>query len=175
MQNPAKQELVERFVELAELLNRRMHSGRLDEWEGLDMTIPQIKSLALLERMGPLRMGSIAFHLGRAMLPIRRGPMRMGSISFHLGRALSATTTVVDRLVEKGLVDRVADPNDRRAVVCELTETGQQQIAQFWRVGNERLQMVADLLEEDELETVVRGLELLGRADERLQELLASA
>ena len=154
MQNTHKQELVDQFVELAELLNRRMHSGRLDEWEGLDMTIPQIKSLALLERMGPLRMGSIAF---------------------HLGRALSATTTVVDRLVEKGLVDRVADPSDRRAVVCELTETGQQQIAQFWRVGNERLQMVAGLLEEDELETVVRGLELLGRADERLQELLASA
>ncbi len=146
--------MVDRFVELVEYLNRQLHSGRLDEWEGLDMTIPQIKSLALLERMGPLRMGSIAL---------------------HLGRALSATTTVVDRLVEKGLVHRVADPSDRRAVVCELTETGQQQIAQFWRVGNERIQMVADLLEEDELETVIRGLELISRADGMLQEPLASA
>lgn len=153
MQNPHKKELIDRFVELAEHLNRQMHSGRLDEWEGLDMTIPQVKSLALLERMGPLRMGSIAF---------------------HLGRALSVTTTVVDRLVEKGLVDRISDPSDRRAVVCELTESGQQQIAQFWRIGNERIQMVADLLEENELEAVVQGLELIYKADSTLQEMLIS-
>ena len=75
-----RQDLVERLMESAEDLNRQMHSGRLDEWEGLDMTIPQVKTLILLERMGPLRMGSIAI---------------------FLGRALSATTTVVDRLVEK--------------------------------------------------------------------------
>ena len=154
MQNPAKQELVERFVELAEYLNRQLHANRLDEWEGLDMTIPQIKSLALLERMGPLRMGSIAF---------------------HLDRALSATTTVVDRLVEKGLVDRVADPSDRRAVVCELTESGQQQIEQFWRIGSERIQMVADLMEEDDLETVVQGLEVITKADGVFRERLGSA
>ena len=146
--------MVDRFVELAEYLNSQLHSGRLDEWEGLDMTIPQIRSLALLERMGPLRMGSIAF---------------------HLDRALSATTTVIDRLVEKGLVDRVADPSDRRAVVCELTETGQQQMAQFWRVGRERIQTVADVLEDEELELVVRGFELLWRADSILRERLASA
>ena len=73
-----------------------------------------------------------------------------------------------------GLLDRVADPNDRRAVVCELTETGQQQIAQFWRVGNERLQMVADLLDENELEAVVQGLELIYKADSALQEMLIS-
>ena len=154
MQNPHKQELADRFVELAEYLNSRLHSSRLDEWEGLDMTIPQIKSLALLERMGA---------------------MRMGSIAFHLDRALSATTTVVDRLVEKGLVDRVADPSDRRAVVCELTESGRRQMSEFWRIGHERIRMVADLLEEDELEIVVQGFEYLQRVDAILQERLASA
>ena len=89
MQNDYKSELADQFVELAEYLNRQMHTGRLDEWEGLDMTIPQIKTLVLLNRMGPLR---------------------MGNISIYLGRALSATTTVVDRLVEKELVDRISDP-----------------------------------------------------------------
>ena len=118
MENDYKQELADRFVESIEYLNRQMHTGRLDEWEGLDMTIPQIKTLVLLERMGPLRMGNIAI---------------------FLGRALSATTTVVDRLVEKSLVDRVSDPDDRRVVICKLTDRGEQAIERFWRIGRERV------------------------------------
>lgn len=138
MQEDYKSELTDQFVELAEYLNRQMHTSRLDEWESLDMTIPQIKALVLLRRMGPLR---------------------MGNISIFLGRALSATTTVVDRLVEKELVDRVSDPNDRRVVICELTESGRQAVERFWRIGRERLDIVADTLEVEQLETVVRGLQ----------------
>ncbi len=148
-----KEELTERFVEAVEYLNRQMHTGRLDEWEGLDMTIPQIKTLVLLERMGPLRMGNIAI---------------------FLGRALSATTTVVDRLVEKELVYRVADPGDRRVVICELTDEGRVAIEQFWRIGRERLELLADTLKLEELEIVTQGLVLIRRADEELQRTIVS-
>ena len=147
------QELTERFVTVAEYLNREVHLHRLDEWETLDMTIPQIKTLILLERMGPLR---------------------MGSISMYLGRALSATTTVVDRLVEKNLVDRSSDPDDRRVVLCELTETGRDVISQFWLIGCERIQQVVDLLEPEQLETVVDGLELIQGATLQIQQSLSA-
>lgn len=146
------QELTERFVTVAEYLNRQFHLHRLDEWETLDMTIPQIKALILLEHMGPLR---------------------MGSISMYLGRALSATTTVVDRLVEKNLVDRSSDPDDRRVVLCELTENGRDVISQFWRIGGDRIQQVADLLEPEQLETVVDGLELIQAAHQTRQNISA--
>ena len=145
--------MTDRFRELAEYLNRQLHTGRLDEWEGLDMTIPQIKTLVLLERVGPLRMGNIAI---------------------YLGRALSATTTVMDRLVEKGLVDRVSDPNDRRVVICKLTEAGEQAIKRFWQIGRERLDLLADLLDEEQLETVVTGLELIRWAEDEIQRTYAS-
>ena len=112
------------------------------------MTIPQIKTLVLLERMGPLRMGNIAI---------------------FLDRALSATTTVMDRLVEKELVDRVSDPSDRRVVICQLSESGEQAIKRFWRIGRERLQLVADLLDEEQLETVVEGFELIRWAEDEIQ------
>ena len=145
--------MTDRFRVLAEYLNRQLHTGRLDEWEGLDMTIPQIKTLVLLERVGPLRMGNIAI---------------------YLGRALSATTTVMDRLVEKGLVDRVSDPNDRRVVICKLTEAGEQAIKRFWQIGRERLDLLADLLDEEQLETVVTGLELIRWAEDEIQRTYAS-
>ena len=153
MQEEYREELVERLIESVEFLNRQLHTGRLDEWEGLDMTIPQIKTLVMLERMGPLR---------------------MGSISIFLGRALSATTTVVDRLVEKELVDRVSDPDDRRVVVCELTEKGRVAIERFWRIGRERLQLLANTLDVEQLEVVVQGFELVRTAHEEVQRTLDS-
>ena len=145
--------MTERFVTVAEYLNRQIHLNRLDEWETLDMTIPQLKTLVLLERMGALR---------------------MGSISTYLGRALSATTTVVDRLVEKKLVDRSSDPDDRRVVLCHLTDLGQDTIDRFWRIGIDRIKAAADLMEPDQLEAVVRGLELIRVADQELQKSFES-
>lgn len=153
MQTEGKTELALRFIEAVDYLNRQRHTSGLDEWEGLDMTIPQIKTLVLLERSGPLRMGNIA--------------------SF-LNRALSATTTVVDRLVEKQLVDRAWDPSDRRVVICSLTAKGHQAMERFWRIRPERLQAVADLLEVDQLEVVVQGLELLCWADKEIKKVPAS-
>ncbi len=148
-----RQELESRFFQVAEQLNRQIHSGHMDEWEGLEMTIPQIRTLVLLERMGPVRMTDIAI---------------------YIGRALSATTTVVDRLVEKELVDRISDTNDRRLVMCELTEKGQQVLERFWRIERDRLQMVADLMDDRELARAVDGLELVSNAGGEILRALAA-
>ena len=140
MEEINSQELIARFLAVAEDLNRQVQLHRLDAWEELDLTIPQLKTLILLERAGPLR---------------------MGNISMYLSRALSATTTVVDRLVEKGLVNRSTDPDDRRVVLCELTDSGHDRIVRFWRIGQGRIQDVANQMEPEQLVTVVRGLEIL--------------
>ena len=153
MNEHCRHELKGRFRELAEYLNRQLHTGRLDEWEDLDMTIPQIKTLVLLEEAGPLRMGNIAD---------------------YLGRALSATTTVMDRLVEKGLVDRVSDPRDRRVVICRLTASGHQAIDRFWQIGQERLDGLADRMDDEQLETVVKALEAIRRGEDELKSTYAS-
>lgn len=153
MQDEVRQKLENRFVRVAEQLNRQMHSGQLDEWEGMDMTIPQIRTLVLLERVDSARMTDIAI---------------------YIGKALSATTTVVDRLVERGLVDRVSDPKDRRLVMCELTDTGRQVLERFWLIGRDRLQMVADLLDDEQLGKAVEGLELVSWAGGEILRALAA-
>ena len=142
-----KEALTERFMEAVDYLNRQVHTFGLDDWEGLDMTIPQIKTLVLLERSGPLRMGNIAG---------------------HLGRALSATTTVVDRLVEKGLVDRTWDPSDRRVVICRLTDQGRHGMERFWLIRRERLQFMLDFLDAEQLGVFVQGLEVAISADKEI-------
>ena len=60
-------DLLERFVDAVEYLNRQLHRANLKEWESMDMTIPQVKALVLLEGVGPMRMGAIASHLGSTL------------------------------------------------------------------------------------------------------------
>lgn len=95
--------LSDRYVTVVKQLFQLTYIVRLNELQGLDMTVPQIKTLILLEHMDLLRMGEIAG---------------------YLGSGLSATTSILDRLVRKNLVQRDSDPRDRRVVVCNLTLGG---------------------------------------------------
>jgi DNA-binding MarR family transcriptional regulator len=143
MQETRKQELTERFIELVEQINQCMHSRPLEEWPDLELTIPQIKTLTLLRH---------------------QGPQRMGSIATYLGSTLSSSTSIIDRLVDKGLVERVPDPDDRRVVICQLTSRGQEATEQFWRIGRTRVVELAERLDIEELEIVVRAMKLLYKA-----------
>ncbi len=59
-------------------------------------------------------------------LIMRRGPMSSSCMSRLLFVSPSNITGIVDRLEAKSLVKRVRDPKDRRVVVIELTEKGEQ-------------------------------------------------
>ena len=88
----------------------------------------------------------------------------MGGLSEHLGRGLPSVTSMVDRLVKKGLVERVEDPTDRRVVACRLTAEGSEAVERFWQVSRERRLALADALTVEEFEIVVPALETLNEA-----------
>ena len=50
------------------------------------------------------------------------GPITAGRLAEAAGLTTGAVTAVIDRLVAKGYLRRVADPNDRRRVMVEATE-----------------------------------------------------
>src|SRR3954471_6906999 len=52
------------------------------------------------------------------------GPQNASSLAAALGIAPSTLTRLSDRLVRDGLIDRVTDPEDRRAVVLSVTRQG---------------------------------------------------
>ena len=141
-------DLLDRFVDAIEYLNRQLHRANLQEWQIMDMSIPQVKALMLLEGVGP---------------------MRMGTIAGHLGSTLSASTNIIDRLVEKGLVERHSDPRDRRVVLCKSTDRGRQAIAQFWHIGRERILPIAEAMNQQQLAGAVHVLEGLRDTIERVK------
>lgn len=58
---------------------------------------------------------------GRCLDALSEGPMTATTLAQASGVTANALTTVVDRLADRGLVERVKDPADRRRVVIRLT------------------------------------------------------
>ena len=134
--------LTERLIELIEQINHAMHCTPSDGWDGLDLTFQQVKVLAFLFE----------------------GQQRMGNIASHMGCIMSSATNIIDRLVDKGLVGRSMDPEDRRVVVCQLTEDGRETMEQFWSIGRTKIVQLAEQLDTHELTEVVRAASLMNRA-----------
>lgn len=135
-------QLTERLIELFEQINHAMHCTPSDGWAGLDLTFQQMRVLAYLFE----------------------GQQRMGNIASYMGCIMSSATSIIDRLVDKDLVLRSVDPDDRRAVICGLTDTGRQTMEQFWSIGRGKITQLAEQLETSELNEVVWAAILMNRA-----------
>ncbi len=53
-------------------------------------------------------------------------PLPMGSVADLLSCDASNMTGIADRLEERGFVERIADPTDRRVKLLQITNTGRQ-------------------------------------------------
>src|ERR1700704_452353 len=60
------------------------------------------------------------------------GPKTAGQLAGATGLSSAATTTLLDRLEQRGLVRRFRDPTDRRKVLVEMTELGWQQTNEYY-------------------------------------------
>lgn len=52
------------------------------------------------------------------------GPQAQAEVARHLVVTAPVVTRLASALVEDGLIERQADPNDKRAVILALTDTG---------------------------------------------------
>lgn len=55
-----------------------------------------------------------------------KGSIRLGEIAHELELATHAVSPIIDRLEDSGLVRRIKDPDDARAVLVELTKAGRE-------------------------------------------------
>ena len=67
-------------------------------------------------------------------------PVRVGELHAHVLLSQPAMSRLVDRLVERGYVERRADPTDRRGVRLSLTEDGR---AMQRQIGRQHARSVA--------------------------------
>ncbi|MDP9426706.1 MAG: MarR family transcriptional regulator [Actinomycetota bacterium] len=85
----------------------------------------------------------------------------MRELARKLGGSFSNATVLVDRLVQRGLVERMMEPQDRRVVLVRATEDGRlliEQLVTSWRSLTESL---LKSLSAEDLETVRKAMRIL--------------
>ncbi len=108
-------EQIQNILQLQDELIRHRTLWDVGPWLELEMSTPQLKALLLISEEKGIRMRELAH---------------------KLGGSFSNATVLVDRLVDRGLVERLAEPQDRRVVLVRATKEGQrliERLATSWR------------------------------------------
>jgi len=99
----------------------------------------------------------------------RHEGQKMQELADTLAVKLSTLSQIVERLVQRGMVERHPDPSDRRVVRLRLTGVAQNALAAAGRARQARLLAASEALTDEERAQVVAGLRLLGGAAEKSQ------
>lgn len=93
-----------------------------------------------------------------------RGQLTMSALASHLGVPLSTTTSLVKRLVRKGLVERTQFAKDQRIMHVELTGEGMQLALQAKSVMENMFTRVQTSLSKEELQQFLSLSVKVGKA-----------
>lgn len=91
-----------------------------------------------------------------------REPAMLNDVANAVGRGAPAVSRSVDALVRAGLVERMADPNNRRRLALRLTKPGRDLLASGNAPGDNLLTKLKRLAN-SELRAVERAIEILER------------
>jgi DNA-binding MarR family transcriptional regulator len=98
------------------------------------------------------------------------GPRRITELAYEERVSQPAITLLVNRLAERGWVQRVPDPSDGRAVLVSLTKSGRQVFAQLRAEYRALLHEEMATLGDRDVATLARAVEILDRLIDRLGE-----
>ena len=93
---------------------------------------------------------------------LHKGPLPVNVIGRKVLLTSGSITTAIDRLEKKGLVERRADTEDRRARIVHLTREGRKLIKKAFADHAADMERLASVLEPDERETMIRLLKKIG-------------
>lgn len=108
---------------------------------------------------------SITIAQFRMLVVVRtQGKMKLSVLAEQLGVNPSTATRMIDRLIGAGLVDRRINPESRREVVVDLTDTGAAVVAKVMQQRRREIaRIVAKMPDRHRLE-LVRALEAFSEA-----------
>ena len=134
------QDLTERAARLRLAITRT--ARRMRQEAGTELGPSAVSALATIERVGPLTPSELAKH-ERIQRP--------------------TATRVLARLAEEGLVERTADPTDRRCSIVTITAEGRALLKRLRSRKNAYLARRMRKLPDDDVATLERAAEILER------------
>jgi DNA-binding MarR family transcriptional regulator len=144
-----KQIVVKEIAEHLPEIMRRLFGGRLITSGAWELTVPQLRALTFTADNADCTMGALA----RSQ-----------------GIGLSAASGLVERLVQQGLVEREAAPNDRRRVCLRLTNAGRRAREACRRERKRRVEAALRSLSAKQRAEIAAALALLRKALEATEQ-----
>ncbi|MCG8922549.1 MarR family winged helix-turn-helix transcriptional regulator [Lentzea sp. CC55] len=112
-------------------------SARSIAASGDTITLPQFRTLVVLQS---------------------RGAMKLTALADHLGVTPSTATRTVDRLLALEMVARQPNPASRREVVIELSESGRKLVRDVTRRRRAAIRKIVERMPEDQRQGLVDAL-----------------
>ena len=142
----SREDLLNRVVDILEEVTRSGSHAVSPEWFTLDLTMPQVRVVFLL---------------------LQEGSLRMSDLASTLDVSMSRATGLVDRLVEKDMLSRWPDAEDRRSVLCALTAQGRDLGQRLLAARRSRWEERLTPLSQGELKKMCKAMELVVAAIRR--------
>ena len=130
-----------------------------------------LRELKCLGSQRLLRRGVSMSNLHVMSMLERHGAMTMSGIADALDVSMSSATGVVDRMEERGLVERIRDGDDRRVVHVGLTETGRSVLSDLEVFQSDAFARILGQLDERQLDRLTTALDDLRDAVARANEV----
>lgn len=92
------------------------------------------------------------------------GPLRTGTLAARMGAVPSTFTRSLDRMEAGGWITRRENPDSRREVLVDLTESGRHLVEEATARRRQEIRSVISQLSADERAAVIRGLTLFASA-----------
>jgi MarR family transcriptional regulator, organic hydroperoxide resistance regulator len=124
-------------------------------WCNLDIALRNLDQI-YGQSINPLGLNIIEWYILRALL--EEDSRHASELARSVGRAATSFTPILDKLQEKGLIERKADPSDRRAVRITLTDKARQQKRAITEVANRIEKWLNGTIDKSELDTFLRVL-----------------
>ena len=126
-------------METVPLLMRAIRH-EIRQYQPEELSMPQFRTLRILQRHPELSLSDLAE---------------------HLGLTLASASKMVDVLVKHGLVNREASVSDRRKIVLQLNEAGRETLEAVWLATRTRLTAMLSTLEDSDRAAVVQAMRAL--------------
>lgn len=132
-------------------------------WVNLDIALRRLDQV-IGRLIAPLKLTIIEWYILRALY--ERDGQHASELARAVGRAATSFTPNLDKLQERGLIERRPDPSDRRAVHIHLTAAGERLRAGVERISQEIDETIRKQFEVEEIETFLNVIAELQEFDE---------
>jgi DNA-binding MarR family transcriptional regulator len=116
----------------------------------LTMYLQRFFIISLTERVSKKKL-SIPQYTLLSFLSVHTA-INMGKLAAFMGHTTPATTGLVDRLAEAGLVERFATPADRRQVLVRITKQGRELVEEMKSELIQNLHGISQSLSDEDLQ-----------------------